>query len=109
MALGDFFSGAAFFVIVLLIIAVWIIVEIRRFRHKIFAVFLILLILFLYISTVVVFNEQELDLTSFSGVVSATKLYLSWLASAGDNLKTMAANAIKLEWGFNNTDAKNNV
>ena len=109
MALGDLFSGTAFFLIVLLIIAIWIIIEIRRFRHKIFAIFLILLILFLYISTVVVFNEQEIDLNSVSGVVSATKLYFSWLGSAGGNLKTIVANVINLDWAYNNTNAKNNV
>ena len=109
MTFGDLFSGAAFFVIILLIIAIWIIVEIRRFKHKIFAIFLILLIVFLYVSTVVIFNNQEVELTSISGISSATKLYFSWLASAGDNLKTMAANVIKLDWLYDNANTKNNV
>ena len=109
MALMDFFSGTSFFVVVLLVISIWIIIEIRRFRHKIFAIFLIMFILFLYISAIVVFNGQEIDLTSISGIVSATKFYFSWLGSLGGNIKTIAANVINLDWSYNSTDVKNNV
>ena len=109
MALMDFFSGTAFFVIVLLIISIWIIIELRRFRHKIFAIFLIMSILFLYISFIVVFNGQEIDLTSISGIGDATKLYFSWLGSLGGNVKTIAANVIHLDWSYNITGVKNNI
>ena len=109
MALMDFFSGTAFFVIVLLIISIWVIIELRRFRHKIFAIFLIISILFLYISVVVVFNGQEIDLKSISGIISAAKLYFSWLGSLGGNVKTIAANVIHLDWSYNSTGVKNNI
>ena len=68
-----------------------------------------MLILFLYISVIVVFNEQEIDLTSISGIVSVTKLYFSWIGSLGDNIKTIAANVINLDWSYNSTDVNNNI
>ena len=109
MAFMDFFSGTSFFVVVLLVISIWIIIEIRRFRHKLFAIFLIMFILFLYISVIVVFNGQETDLTSISGILSATKLYFSWIGSLGGNIKTIAANVIHLDWSYNSTGVKNNI
>jgi len=91
------------FVIALLIIAIWILVELKRFRHKIFAVFLIGLILFLYLSSIFVFREQNIDFKSFSGVMTATKIYFSWVGSVFVNLKSITTNAIKMNWKGNET------
>lgn len=91
------------FVIALLIITIWILIELKRFRHKIFAVFLIGLILFLYLSSIFVFRGQDLDFKSVSGVITSTKIYFSWLGSVFGNLKSITTNAIKMNWKANET------
>jgi hypothetical protein len=54
----------------------------------------------LAISMGYVYIKSGFDLTSFEGVKGFAKLYLSWLQSAFSNVKTITANAIKLNWGI---------
>ena len=95
--------GTALFVIAVLIIGIWVVVEIKRMRHKIFAIFLIAVILFLYFSITTVFKEKQVDLTSVSGISDAVKVYFSWLGGAFSNLKSLTANVINMNWKGNST------
>ena len=90
----------------LLIIAIWVIIEIKRFKHKIFAIFLIGLILSVYLSFAFVIRGQDIDFKTVPGVVKATRLYFSWLGSAFVNLKTITTNAIDMDWNINETVEK---
>ncbi len=95
--------GLTVFIIAALIIAIWIIVEIKRMRHKIFAIFLIALVLFLYISSTFVFKGHDIDFKTFSGISTATNLYFSWLGSIFGNIKSITTSAIKMDWKGNAT------
>ena len=92
------------FVVGILIIAIWIIIEVKRLRHKVFAVFLIGLILFTYLSFTLVLKDSGVDLKSVSGLMEGGKLYFSWLGSIFSNFKTITSNAIRLDWSGNRTD-----
>ena len=99
MALGEgIFSWTSIFVLVIITVGIWIVIEIKRFKHKIFAILLIVLVIFSYVSFAVVAQNNELDFTSFSGVIEATKIYFSWLGSIFGNLKQITANVFKLDW-----------
>ncbi len=95
--------GVTIFIIAALVIAIWVIVELKRVRHKIFAIFLIGLILFLYFSSAFVFKEQDIDFKTISGLTTAGKLYFTFLGSIFGNLKTITTNAIKMDWKNNET------
>jgi hypothetical protein len=95
--------GVTFFVVAALIIFIWIFIELKRVRHKFFAIFLIGLVLFLYFSSSFVFQKENINFKSISGITEASKLYFSWLGSAFSNLKTITVNAIKMDWQGNNT------
>ncbi len=75
----------------------------KRFRHKLFAIFLIFLILFTYISFSVTLKGQDIDYKSLTGITSATQLYFSWLVSVFTNVKTITMNAINMDWKSNST------
>ena len=92
-------------IIAVLIIAIWFIIEFKRLRHKMFAIFLIVLILFTYISFSVVLKGANVDFKTSSGVIEAGKLYLVWLGSAFGNMKVLTANAIKMDWKSTNSTA----
>ncbi|MFH1592175.1 MAG: hypothetical protein ABIB47_02295, partial [Candidatus Woesearchaeota archaeon] len=70
--------GLALLVISVLIIAIWVFIEFKRMRHKIFAIFIIVLIIFSYVSFSLVLKGQDIDYTTASGVGQATKLYFLW-------------------------------
>ncbi len=95
--------GAPFMIVVLLAITIWVVVEMKRLKHKVFAIVVIFLILFTYFSFAPVITERDLDLTTADGIETAATLYFSWLGSVFTNLRTITSNVVSLDWGFNET------
>ena len=93
--------------IVVLIAAIWLFIEFKRFRHKMLAVFLIVLILFTYISFSAVMKGKNLDLKTFDGLKQAGKLYVLWLGNAFQNVKVVTSNVIRMDWKGNDTSGEN--
>jgi len=85
-------------IVLLLVLGIWILIEVKRMRHKIFAVFLIALILFTYISFTVIIKNNDVDLKTVDGLAKATKLYFSWIGFAFFNVKSITTNAIRMDW-----------
>ena len=96
-------------IIALVIALIWIFVELRRFQHKFFAIFLIALILFSYFGFVVTLKGKDINFKSADGLQTVAKLYFVWIGSIFKNFKTITANAIKLDWkgDASNLNAKN--
>ncbi len=95
--------GMTFMIIAVLVVAIWVIIEIKRLKHKLFAIFLIGLILVGYFSFTYAIRGQDIDFKTVPGVIEASKLYFSWMGSAFGNMKSITTNAIKMNWGINET------
>jgi len=95
--------GITFFIVAALIIAIWLLIEVKRFKHKIFAIFLICLILFTYLSFSYTLSGQDINLKTIPGLTEAGKLYFVWLGSMFNNLKVVTANVIDMNWKGNVT------
>jgi len=93
--------GTTLIIVLLIVAAIWIFVEVKRFKHKAVAVLLIILILFTYISFVATVKGKNIDFKSMDGIKQAGKLYLSWLGSVFGNVKTLTSNAIHMDWSAN--------
>ena len=93
--------SATLILVIILVVAIWLIIEFKRFRHKILAVFLILLIVFTYFSFSAVIKGHALDLKTPDGLKEAGKLYLVWLGHAFKNVKVVTSNAISMDWKGN--------
>lgn len=89
--------------IVLIIAAIWAVLELKRFKHRALAIFLIVILLFTYFSFTVVFKDKKLDLSSMDGIKEAGGIYYSWVSSVFLNVKSLSSNAVKMNWGVNNT------
>jgi len=85
-------------IVAILVIAVWLIIEFQRFRHKILAIVLVLLIIFTYVSFSVVLKGKDVNLKTPGGLKQAGEIYFAWLASIFGNFKTITSNAIHLDW-----------
>ena len=94
--------GMAFIVVSLLVVGIWMLFELRRFKHKLFAIFLIILILFTFFSFTAVLKGQDIDYKTIPGITKASKLYFSWLTYIFGNFKTITTSAVKLDWKSNN-------
>lgn len=90
--------GVTFIVIAVLVVAIWLIIEAKRMKHKVVAILLIALIIFTYISFAVVIKNNGLDLKTTSGWMSAGKLYFSWLGGIFTNVKSITSYAFKQDW-----------
>ena len=88
---------------VVLIILIWLFFKSKNMQHKIYTIGLILLVIFFYATGSKVISDNKVDLGSFDGVVSAGKLYFSWLGQLFENVATIAGNAIKMSWAGNST------
>jgi hypothetical protein len=90
--------NATLILVIVLAVAIWLIIEFKRFRHKILAVFLVFLILFTYFSFSTVIKDKNLDLKTIDGAKEAGRVYILWLGNAFKNVKTVTANAINMSW-----------
>src|SRR6056297_169375 len=90
--------GATLFTILIIIIAVWLVIEIVKLRHKIIAILLIGLVLFTYFSFTGVIDNNDIELRSVSDFIEAGKIYVSWLGTLFNNIKTITSYAISLDW-----------
>lgn len=95
--------GITFVVVAVLILAIWIFIEFKRFRHKIWALLLIILILFGYFSFNSAIKGEDLDLKTMDGIKEAGSLYFLWVGHAFGNMKTITSNAINMNWSANKT------
>ena len=91
-------------IIALIIALIWIFVELRRFKHKFFAILLIALILFSYFGFVVTLKGKDINYKSIDGLQNVAKLYFIWIGSVFKNFKTITANAIKMDWKSDASD-----
>jgi glucan phosphoethanolaminetransferase (alkaline phosphatase superfamily) len=96
-------------IVLLLVLGIWILIEIRKMKHKLFAIFLIALILFAYVTFSMTIKDKDVDLKTVDGLAKATKIYFSWLGSAFLNLKSLTTNAIKMNWTGENKDIQKNI
>lgn len=97
--------GVTLIIIGVLVASIWVIIEIKRMKHKLFAIFLIALILFTYVSFSVTLKSHDIDYKSVSGITEAGKLYFSWLGSMFGNMRSITTNAIKMDWSSTNVSS----
>ncbi len=95
--------SVVFFIIAILIAAVWLLFGFKRVKHKILSIFLIALILFSFFSFNVVFKGKEISIKNVSDLGNIAKLYFSWLGNALGNMKIITGQAVKMDWQGNKT------
>ena len=88
-------------IILIAVVAVFVVskaIHFKHFKHKVCAIALILLLLFIFSTFTAVIKSNSIDLKTASGVISAGKIYFSWLGQAFGNLRVLTGNAIRMDW-----------
>ncbi len=86
-----------------LLIVGLLIAKVRHMKHKFFAILLVLLVLFFYLTIPRVIDGKDVDLRTFDGIVLTTRLYFSWLVHSFGNLKELTGHAVAMDWVGNRT------
>ena len=94
-------------VVIALVVLIWILIEVKRMRHKIFAIFLIFLIFFFYFSFTASIAGKNIDFSTPSGWTNAGGLYFSWLSNAFVKVKSVTAYAIGIGGGNSSRSSQN--
>jgi len=91
--------GVIFFIIVALIfILVWMMIELKRMKHKILALLLVGLIVFTYITFSISLRDKDIKLNTVPGLIDAGELYFTWLSSLFLKMKAVTMYAIGIDW-----------
>ncbi len=88
----------SWWVIALIIIATLFVLRAKHVKHKYFVLGLILILLFVYTTISIVSKQNNIELNSASGVYQAMKVYMKWVMSAFINVKSLAGDAVKMNW-----------
>jgi len=89
-------------IIIALIVLAYLCLKVYHFKHRIFFVFVILALLFFYATASKIATKYEINWKSFSGIEEGMKIYFAWLGGAFNNLRSITANAIKMDWTMEN-------
>ncbi len=87
----------------IIIIAIFLLVKARYIKHKLFWIFIFILVFFFYLSFVWSGISSNVDLTTFDGAKTAGAVYIAWLGNAFDNIKIITGNVINMDWNINKT------
>ena len=98
--------GVVLLVVAVLVAAIWIVIEIQRMKHKLYAIVLISLVLFIYLTASFALKGQEFDLTTVSGVGKVIGVYFDFLLGSLGNLRTLTTHAVDMDWVVNETEIK---
>jgi hypothetical protein len=80
------------------IIIVSKLIHFKHIKHRVFAILIILSLLFTYLTFSTIVKSNSLDIKTAPGIFSAVKLYSGWVVHAFGNLKIITGNAIKMNW-----------
>lgn len=85
-------------VAILVVFVITRLLHFRTWKHKLYVTLFVIVAIFIYSSFSSVIGGSNIDLKNPSGMLQATKLYLSWFGQAFGNLKTLTGNAIRMDW-----------
>lgn len=90
-------------IVVVLVILFILFFRVKHFQQRVFLLFLIVTVLFFYITISSVVDKNNISLSNFDGVVALGKIYGNWLLHLGQNTKVLVGNAIKMDWKGNSS------
>lgn len=90
-----------FLIICVFVFIFWMIIKIKKIQLKSIAFLILFLLLFIFITGVYSLSGMNVSLKSPSEIFEAGKLYMNWLSGAFDNIKSITANVIRMDWKIN--------
>ncbi|MBS3089561.1 hypothetical protein J4461_01620 [Candidatus Pacearchaeota archaeon] len=94
------------YIIGALVVLALILLKFKEIRHQLGIFIGLGILVFLVISFGTLSASNDLDLTSFDGVVSASKLYIVWLGNLFTNVKGISTYVVNQPWGINESIGK---
>ncbi|MCX6748231.1 MAG: hypothetical protein NT076_01355 [Candidatus Pacearchaeota archaeon] len=90
-------------ILVCLVIVIFFVMKMRHMGHRTYILILLLFLVFTYATVSGVIKKNNIDVTNFSGMVTAGKLYFNWLGQIFGNVKDISGDVVKMDWVGNST------
>ncbi|MBX4196214.1 hypothetical protein KW805_01350 [Candidatus Pacearchaeota archaeon] len=87
------------------IVLAFLLVKYKEVRHRFGLIAFLAIFLFFVFTIRQVYTSYHLDLKTASGVLSAGRVYLSWLGGVLHTMVRISGYTIHQEWGFNFTNS----
>ena len=94
-------------IVALVIVLAFVVFKFKEMRHRFGLITIIVILLLATFSFSVVSSKNNVDLSTFDGLVTAGKIYFSWIGGAFSNLKSISGFAVKQDWSANSTKTDN--
>ena len=92
--------------ILIAVIAIFVVskmIHFKHWKHRMTAILIILFLLFVGLTFLKVSSNNSLDFKSPAGILSAAKIYFSWLVQVFNNVKIITGNVVRMDWSGNLT------
>lgn len=76
-------------------------------KKNLFPIIMVGIVLFFCFSFYHIYTNNNIDLKSYNGVVSAGKLYLTWFSSLFHNVGKITGYVVQQDWVLQNSTVKN--
>ena len=90
--------------IAIIVVGGLLLLRFKEVRHRFGLMVTLILIIFFVASVGQLYATHNLDLSSFDGIVSAGKVYFSWLGNALGNTLKVTSYVVKQDWSVNSTN-----
>lgn len=91
-------------IIIALLVVGLLLAKARHLKHKFWAVLIVLLLLFFYLTLPRVIEGKNIDVKTFDGMVMTGRLYFTWLQHSFVNVKDVTGYAVKMDWVGNKSN-----
>jgi len=86
----------------LFVVAALIFIKMSHYRHRIFVVTIVIVALFLYVSVAYVASKNNMDFSTYDGLIKSVKIYGGWLFNLVGNFRSLTGSAVRLDWTSTN-------
>ena len=83
-------------------------IHFRHIKHRVTAIFLIILLLFVFSTAATIIKNHSLNIKTPSGIITTGKLYFIWLGQAFGNLRSLTGSAINMGWMPDSNSSQDN-
>jgi len=85
-------------IVIGIILVVYVVIKMHHFRHvrsKIYILFVASVLLFIFVSGMILVKKNNINILSFNGVISTIKIYFSWLFGVFANAKDVTGSVVE--------------
>jgi len=92
-------------IVIALVLLGMILIKFKEFKHRFAFFVVVLIVLFMVVSSFSIFRNHDVNVSSFDGVVTLGKLYVASFVNIFRNMGDVTMHAIRQDWDVSTREA----